>query len=158
MDGEKSAGASGVGPLVGFSKNCVGGPSTIGPPTFSSDVDVAAPFLGLDAGLRGGGCVGLCPCWTADSIDTGCVFGAPATPPSEGTPIRAAPLVERRVGLNVHLRFLPAHREHGNFLSHFVFVFAQLEHAIGVRPADFGIMPFAAGITSLLFWSFPWTV
>ncbi len=48
----------------------------------------------------------------------------------------------------MHLRFLPAHREHGNFLSHFVFVFAQLLQAIGVRPADFGIMPLAAGIGS----------
>lgn len=65
--------------------------------------------------------------------------------------MRVAPFVDRRVGLNVHLRFLPAHREHGNFLSHLVFVLAQLEHAMGVRPADLGIMPFAAGTTSLLF-------
>lgn len=55
---------------------------------------------------------------------------------------------DRRVGLSVHRRFRPAHRLQGNFLSHFVFVFAQLLQAIGVRPADFGIMPFTAGIAS----------
>ena len=62
--------------------------------------------------------------------------------------MRAVPLVDRRVGLSVHRRFRPAHRLQGNFLSHFVFVLAQLEHAMGVRPADLGIMPFAAGIAS----------
>jgi len=45
----------------------------------------------------------------------------------------------------VHLRLRVAHRVQGNFLSHFVFVFAQLEQAIGVRPADFGTMPLEAG-------------
>lgn len=94
----------------------------------------------------------------AGSIDTGCVPGAPATAPSRGTPILAAPLADRRVGLRVHRKLRPAHREQGNFLSHFVLVLAQLEHAIGVRPADLGIMPLAAGMTSLLFWSLPWTV
>ena len=43
-----------------------------------------------------------------------------------------------RVGRNVHLRFLDAHLEHGNFLSHLVLVLAQLLQAIGVLPADFG--------------------
>jgi hypothetical protein len=43
------------------------------------------------------------------------------------------------VGLSVHLRFLAAQREHGNFLSHLVLVLAQLLQAIGVRPADLGI-------------------
>ena len=72
-------------------------------------------------------------------------------------PMRLAFFDDRRVGLNVHLRFRPAHREHGNFLSHFVFVFAQLLQAIGVLPADLGIMPLVAGI-SCWFWSLPWTV
>ena len=92
-----------------------------------------------------------------------------ATTLSGGMPIRAVPFVVRRVGLKVHLKFRPAHRLHGNFLSHLVFVLAHydmhrqsqlclhrkhalslltLEQAIGVRPADFGIMPFAAGIAS----------
>ena len=153
IGGDSSDGANGVGPLVGCSKYCVGGPSTIGPRIFSSALFVVALVFGL-AGLSGGGCVGLLP-WTAGSIDTGWVPGAPATTPSGDTPMRAAPFADRLVGLNVHLRFRPAHLEHGNFLSHFVLVLAQLEHAIGVRPADFGIMPLAAGITSLLFWSFP---
>lgn len=77
--------------------------------------------------------------------------------PSGGMPIRCACFVARLVGRSVHRRFRPAQREHGNFLSHFVFVLAQLLHAIGVRPADFGIMPFAAGI-SFWFASLPWTV
>ncbi len=42
-------------------------------------------------------------------------------------PTRGLPFVARRVGRRVHLRFLPAHRLHGNFLSHFVFVFAHCE-------------------------------
>lgn len=62
--------------------------------------------------------------------------------------MRWAFLVDRRVGRKVHFRFLPAHLEQGNFLSHLVFVFAQLLQAMGVLPADFGIMPLAAGITS----------
>jgi len=66
-------------------------------------------------------------------------------------------LVIRRVGRTVQVKFLVAHRVQGNFLSHFVFVFAQLLHAIGVRPADFGIMPLEAGRGSLLP-SLPWTV
>ena len=53
MGGDSSDGAKVVGPLVGCSINCVGGPSTVGPPILSSGVDVDAPFLGL-AGLRGG--------------------------------------------------------------------------------------------------------
>ena len=63
-----------------------------------------------------------------------------------------------RVGRSVHLRFLPAQRLQGNFLSHLVFVLAQLLHAIGVRPADLGIMPLLGGKPSWLFWSRPWTV
>lgn len=72
-------------------------------------------------------------------------------------PIRVAFFDDRRVGRSVHFKFRPAHLEHGNFLSHFVFVFAQLLQAMGVRPADFGIMPLEAGIASW-FWSRPWTV
>jgi len=53
--------------------------------------------------------------------------------------------VVRRVGLTVHLRFRLAHRLQGNFLSHLVFVLAQLLHAMGVLPADFGTMPAEAG-------------
>jgi hypothetical protein len=51
----------------------------------------------------------------------------------------------RRVGRNVHRRFRPAHRLQGNFLSHLVFVLAQLLHAIGVLPADLGIIPALGG-------------
>lgn len=58
--------------------------------------------------------------------------------PSGFVCIRCAFLDCLRVGLSVHFRFLAAQREQGNFLSHFVFVFAQLLHAIGVRPADLG--------------------
>ena len=71
-----------------------------------------------------------------------------ATAPSGGTPIRAAFFDDRRVGRSVHRRLRPAHREQGNFLSHLVLVLAQLLQAIGVRPADFGIMPLAAGTGS----------
>lgn len=70
--------------------------------------------------------------------------------------MRAAFFDDRRVGLRVQRRLRPAHREHGNFLSHLVFVFAQLLQAMGVRPADFGIVPFA-GMASW-FWSLPCTV
>ena len=63
-------------------------------------------------------------------------------------PIRLAFFDERLVGLNVQRRFRPAQRLHGNFLSHLVLVFAQLLQAMGVRPADLGIMPFAAGMGS----------
>jgi hypothetical protein len=49
------------------------------------------------------------------------------------------------VGRSVHLRFLLAHRLQGNFLSHLVFVFAQLLQAMGVLPADLGIMPLFGG-------------
>lgn len=76
---------------------------------------------------------------------------------SGGTPTRLAFFDALRVGRKVHRRFLPAQREHGNFLSHFVFVLAQLLHAMGVRPADLGIMPLDAG-NSFWFWSRPWTV
>lgn len=88
---------------------------------------------------------------------TGCTLGVIDTVPSGGIPTLLAFFEARLVGLSVHRKFLPAHREHGNFLSHFVFVFAQLLQAMGVRPADFGIMPFVAGI-SCWFWSRPWTV
>lgn len=71
--------------------------------------------------------------------------------------VRFTFLDARRVGRNVHLRFRLAHREQGNFLSHFVFVLAQLLQAIGVRPADFGIMGLG-GKPSWLFASLPWTV
>jgi hypothetical protein len=46
----------------------------------------------------------------------------------------------RRVGRRTHFRFRLVHRLQGNFLSHLVFVLAQLVQAIGVRPAVFGIM------------------
>ena len=65
--------------------------------------------------------------------------------PSGAAPNLAAFFDARRVGLRVQRKFRAAHREHGNFLSHFVLVLAQLLHAMGVRPADLGIMPFAAG-------------
>lgn len=80
-------------------------------------------------------------------MTTGCTLGGIETAPSGGMPTRLAFFDARLVGLKVHRRFLPAQREHGNFLSHFVFVFAQLLQAMGVRPADLGIMPFAAGIS-----------
>lgn len=54
----------------------------------------------------------------------------------------------RRVGRNVHFKFRCAHRLHGNFLSHLVFVFAQLLHAIGVLPADLGMIPAFGGSPS----------
>lgn len=54
---------------------------------------------------------------------------------------RCTPFDARRFDRNVHVRFLDSHREHGNFLSHFVFVFAHMVQAIGVRPADLGVMP-----------------
>lgn len=57
----------------------------------------------------------------------------------------------------MHFKFLCAHLVHGNFLSHFVFVFAQLLQAIGVRPADLGIIP-CGGSPSSLFWLRPCTV
>jgi len=75
-------------------------------------------------------------------------FAGSATWPGTRSPsaaMRIAFLVIRRVGRTVHLRLRVAHRVQGNFLSHFVFVFAQLEQAIGVRPADFGTMPLEAG-------------
>lgn len=77
--------------------------------------------------------------------------------PSVGGTARVTFFDVRRVGLSVHRRFLPAHRLQGNFLSHFVLVFAQLLHAIGVRPADFGTMPLEGGRGSWLL-SLPWTV
>jgi hypothetical protein len=66
--------------------------------------------------------------------------------------------VTRRVGRSVHFRFRAEHLEQGNFLSHLVLVLAQLLHAMGVRPADLGIMPFAAGMMSWLLASLPCTV
>ena len=66
-------------------------------------------------------------------------------------------LVARRVGRTVHFRFLLAHRLHGNFLSHLVLVFAQLLQAMGVLPADLGMMPLEAERGSW-FPSLPWTV
>lgn len=121
------------------------------------------------AGLRtGGACVGLplgicvCVCvwvgaWPFSPDGTLC--GGMAVKPSGGTtiPMRVAFFDDRRVGRSVHLRFRPAHLEQGNFLSHLVFVLAQLLQAMGVRPADLGIMPLTAGI-SCWFWSRPWTV
>lgn len=96
-------------------------------------------------------------CCTLASTVTGCAVAGADSVLSGGIPTRLAFFDARRVGLRVHLRFLPAQREHGNFLSHFVLVFAQLLQAIGVRPADLGIMPFTADI-SCWFWSRPWTV
>jgi hypothetical protein len=78
-------------------------------------------------------------------------------PDSIGPPTLCTPFEARRVGRKVHFRFLCAHRLHGNFLSHFVLVFAQLLQAIGVRPADLGIIP-CGGRPSSLFWLRPWTV
>ena len=149
IGGDMLLGAGGVGPLVGCSGYCDGGPSTTGSPCFSSGM-VIIPFFGL-AGFSGCCCGELVPCgatMTPFSMATGCIPGGYATAPSGGTPIRAAFFDDRRVGRRVHRRFRPAHRLHGNFLSHFVFVLAQLLQAIGVRPADFGIMPLAAGIAS----------
>ena len=65
--------------------------------------------------------------------------------PSPAACIRLTFLDALRVGRSVHLRFRPAQRLHGNFLSHFVFVFAQLLQAMGVRPADLGMMPWFGG-------------
>jgi hypothetical protein len=70
------------------------------------------------------------------------------TPASIAMPDRLAFFVTLRVGRNVHVKLRAEHREQGNFLSHFVFVLAQLLQAMGVRPADLGIMPLAAGIIS----------
>jgi hypothetical protein len=61
-----------------------------------------------------------------------------------------------RVGRRMHLRFLWAHRLHGNFLSHLVFVRAQFVQAIGVLPGCLGIN--MLGMPSLLSWFLPWTV
>lgn len=61
--------------------------------------------------------------------------------PSAETPTLCTPFDARRVGRTVHFRFLCEHRVQGNFLSHFVFVFAQLLQAIGVRPADLALIP-----------------
>ena len=63
-------------------------------------------------------------------------------------------LVTLRVGRKVHLSFRAAHLEQGNLRSHFVFVLAQFEQAIGVRPADLGTMPCGV-IPSWLFASRP---
>lgn len=155
MGGEKLLG--GVGPLVGnCSTNWEGGPSTVGAGVFSSWIG-AILILGL-AGLIGCGCCGglllFWGCWTALSPGGGWTPGGIATAPSGGMPTRAAFFDARLVGLKVHLKFRPAHREQGNFLSHLVFVFAQLLQAMGVRPADLGIIPLAAGI-SCWFWSRP---
>jgi len=75
------------------------------------------------------------------AVPVGCVLGGVTmvVVPSGFVWIRLAFLDCRRVGRNVHLRFLAAHLEQGNFLSHFVLVLAQLLQAIGVRPADLGI-------------------
>lgn len=70
---------------------------------------------------------------------------ASATPFTSPSGTRAAFFVVRLVGRTVHFRFRPAHRLQGNFLSHLVLVLAQLEHAIGVRPADFGTIPWEGG-------------
>jgi hypothetical protein len=45
-----------------------------------------------------------------------------------------------RVGRSTHFKFRLVHRLQGNFLSHFVLVFAQLVQAMGVLPAVFGII------------------
>jgi hypothetical protein len=81
-----------------------------------------------------------------------------ATPASIDMPDRLAFLVTLRVGRNVQVKLRAEHREQGNFLSHFVFVLAQLLQAMGVRPADLGIMPLAAGMMSWLLASLPCTV
>lgn len=69
----------------------------------------------------------------------------PLPVPSPGAGMRLTFFEARLVGRSVHLRFRPAQRLQGNFLSHFVFVLAQLLHAIGVLPADLGIIPLLAG-------------
>ena len=72
MAGDMSVEFDDVGPLVGCSKYCCGGPSTIGGAGLSSAVEAVAPFLGL-AGLSGGGwCCsgGLLPCWVGSAPDS----------------------------------------------------------------------------------------
>lgn len=134
---------------------CEGGPSTLGAVCLSSGM-LLRPPLGLAGFKTGGACVGLplgiwfCVCvgaWPFSLAGTLC--GGMAVKPSGGTtiPMRVAFLDDRLVGRKVHLRFLPAHLEHGNFLSHLVFVLAQLLQAMGVRPADLGIIPLTAGIS-----------
>jgi len=158
--------SGGVDPLAGASMKCVGGASkcvwvasTRGAFCLSSGM-LLSPLLGLAGFRTGGACVGLplviCVCaWPF----SGTLWGGIAVNPSGGTtrPMRVAFFDERLVGRRVHLRFLPAHLEQGNFLSHLVFVLAQLLQAMGVRPADLGIMPLTAGI-SCWFWSLPCTV
>ena len=121
-------------------------------------------LLGLAGFKVGCVCVGLplgtCGCvWPFSPFVAVTLCGGMAVKPSGGTtnPMRVAFFDERLVGRRVHLRFLPAHLEQGNFLSHLVLVLAQLLQAVGVRPADFGIMPFTAGISCWLA-SRPWTV
>ena len=152
--------SGGVGPLVAGSMYCVGGPSRVGAACLSSGM-LFSPLFGL-AGFRVGATCGGLPlgsCGPFSPLAAGTLCGGMAVRPSGGTtiPMRVAFLDERLVGRRVHLRFLPAHLEQGNFLSHLVFVLAQLLQAMGVRPADLGIMPLTAGI-SCWFWSLPCTV
>jgi hypothetical protein len=162
--------SGGVDPLAGASIKRVGGASKCvrvasirGAFCLSSGM-LLRPLLGLAGFRTGGACVGLpldiCVCdWPLSPTAPGTLWGGIAVKPSGGTtrPMRVAFFDERRVGRRVHLRFLPAHLEQGNFLSHLVFVLAQLLQAMGVRPADLGIMPLTAGI-SCWFWSLPCTV
>jgi len=60
--------------------------------------------------------------------------------------------LEGRVNRASQGKFFSIHREHGTALSHFVFAFAQLIHAIGVRPAIDGTVPRAVCIRSLASW------
>lgn len=149
----------GLDPLVGCSAYCAGGPSVFRALCCSPNVD-AIFCLGLSCfpvccstccGLSVGGGCGLrcgasCFCTLLSALGC-CVSGGNVTAASTGAPTRAAFFETRLVGRKVHRRFRPAHLEHGNFLSHFVFVLAQLLQAIGVLPADLGIIPLAAGIS-----------
>ena len=140
---------------------CCGVPSTRGAVCLSSGM-LFSPLLGLAGFKTGGACVGLpLDVWVCawPSSPPGTLWGGIAVKPSGGTtrPMRVAFFDDRLVGRRVHLRFRPAHLEQGNFLSHLVFVLAQLLQAMGVRPADLGIMPLTAGI-SCWFWSLPCTV
>ena len=163
--GENTAGTMVAGAAVGFWSKKLGGPSTTG--RFISglwwtlggcDVDSDAGGVLLLSGRDFCGGEGELPLEPSGVADELLSDGTAVVAPSAPTTSRLAFLEALRVGLRVHLRFLPAHRLHGNFLSHLVFVLAQLLQAMGVRPADFGMMPWFGGKPSWLFWSRPWTV
>jgi len=175
--GESICGTGGVGLLLECSKAGGGGaPSEVG---FSCEMEWCLCATGLPLPLFGlvvPCCVGLAgliwiglwcsgllhpggaATFSAARVSPGGIWPAAASVSGVMRPIRLAFLVDRLVGRRVQRRLRPAQRLHGNFLSHLVFVLAQLLQAIGVRPADFGIMPLLGGKPSWLFWSRPWTV